>query len=161
MRIREARKNKKMTQKQLAQAIGVSYTVISKYEKGVITPPVNRLESIAKTLSVSVDYLLSDGTTIESVRNNDDKLYHLNPYLVRMCILGANGKCEFCSKEAPFNDKTGRPYLEVHVIDKKYIGSDETKNLIALCPNCYKQVTVLEDPHDLETIKEIAAKHNY
>lgn len=49
-----ARKNKKLTQEELAKKIGVNRATISKYENGSISPTLGQLKRIAKELDVSV-----------------------------------------------------------------------------------------------------------
>ncbi|MGW6380912.1 HNH endonuclease [Peribacillus butanolivorans] len=70
----------------------------------------------------------------------------------------AQGICQLCEKEAPFLDKQGRPFLEVHHIH--YLskgGSDTEDNVVALCPNCHRRIHQLEQVEDFEKIKEKAA----
>lgn len=57
-RIKEARKNKGLTQEQLATAIGVKRAVISKYETGLVTPSVEQIEKIARELNISVGQIM-------------------------------------------------------------------------------------------------------
>lgn len=166
MTIKELRLQKEMTQQQLADAIGVNVSVISKYESGTVTPPTKRLEAIAYTLEVEPGQLLN--FDIEP-SNRDKQVQHLkayatylhNPYLKRMVLLGANGHCELCQQEAPFKDKEGRPYLIVHVIERDYTGNEPEKNLVALCPNCNAKLTMLGNPEDISALKEIASHHIY
>lgn len=56
--IRNARKEKGWTQQQLADAIGVKRSVISKYESGAVDPPTSQLQAISDALGVSVGLLL-------------------------------------------------------------------------------------------------------
>ena len=60
--IREIRRAHNITQKELADAIGVSETIVSRYEKGVVTPPTNRLKLIADYFQVSVDQLIDNNS---------------------------------------------------------------------------------------------------
>lgn len=51
----------------------------------------------------------------------------------------ANGICEGCGSNAPF-EVDGQPFLEVHHV--KHLaqkGSDRTSNAVALCPNCHQR----------------------
>ncbi|KTB57910.1 MULTISPECIES: HNH endonuclease [Pseudomonas] len=51
----------------------------------------------------------------------------------------ANGICEGCGSNAPF-EVDGSPFLEVHHV--KHLaqkGSDRTTNAVALCPNCHQR----------------------
>lgn len=167
MTIKELRLQKKMTQQQLADAIGVNVSVISKYENGSVTPPKKRLELISYALDTDLGTLLIDTYTSDYETNRADYIQSLSRvtryenYLERIIKLGANGKCELCKQAAPFTDKYGRPYLEVHVIDPDSLVRDIIQNTVALCPNCHQKLKVLNDPKDIEELKEIASKHNY
>lgn len=52
--LRRIRKEKKITQKQLAEKIGVQPSAISKYETGKVSPTIEQLEKIAEVLEVPV-----------------------------------------------------------------------------------------------------------
>ncbi|MED1302643.1 transcriptional regulator [[Bacillus thuringiensis] serovar konkukian] len=57
-KIKELRKNSKITQEQLGNAIGVSKMAISYFEKGKKSPGRESLEKIADYFEVTTDYLL-------------------------------------------------------------------------------------------------------
>ena len=65
MRIAEIRKAKHYTQKQLAEACNVSVSVISRYESGKLAPPISKLRLLAEFFDVSLDEIMSDGTSFE------------------------------------------------------------------------------------------------
>lgn len=52
-KIRQIRKEKKITQKQLADSLGVHESSITKYEKGTTDIPLSKIEKIANALEVS------------------------------------------------------------------------------------------------------------
>lgn len=56
--LREARKKKRMTQKQVAEAIGVARSTYALYETGEREPTVEGVKKIAKALDVSGDFLI-------------------------------------------------------------------------------------------------------
>jgi len=56
--LKHARKLKKMTQKELAERLGVEQSAVSNYEKNLRLPATSALMSIAEQLNVSVAYLL-------------------------------------------------------------------------------------------------------
>lgn len=60
-RLRQIRKELGETQDQFAARIGTSKQVLSRYEKGQRIPKVSLLEKYAKSLNVSVDYLMGSG----------------------------------------------------------------------------------------------------
>jgi transcriptional regulator with XRE-family HTH domain len=61
--LRQLRKNKDWSQGQLAQKAGIDLQKISKYERGVSSPPIGTLVKIAKALDVSLDYLVTGKNT--------------------------------------------------------------------------------------------------
>ncbi|MDA1652693.1 MULTISPECIES: helix-turn-helix domain-containing protein [unclassified Bacillus cereus group] len=69
-KIKELRKNSKMTQEQLGDAIGVSKMAISYFEKGKKSPGRESLEKIADYFGVTTDYLL--GRSADPELNEDE-----------------------------------------------------------------------------------------
>jgi 5-methylcytosine-specific restriction protein A len=52
----------------------------------------------------------------------------------------ANGRCELCQADAPFEDSMGFPFLEVHhIVPLAEGGTDSPANVVALCPNCHRR----------------------
>lgn len=58
-KLQELRKNKGLTQEELAEALYVSRTAVSKWESGRGYPNIDSLKEISKFFSVSIDDLLS------------------------------------------------------------------------------------------------------
>jgi len=86
------------------------------------------------------------------VRHVVSKQYERNQDVVEYVKRRANGICQLCGKKAPFTNKNGEPYLEVHHI--KWLsegGDDKIENATALCPNCHKKMHIL----NLEDDKKI------
>jgi len=79
----------------------------------------------------------------------------------RYALRVADGLCQGCGDEAPFIDKSGEQYLEVHHIEPRSSGgADEPNNVIAICPNCHRRVHRGKDGDQLnEQLKERAQKH--
>ena len=57
-RLKELREEKGLTQKQLAEQLGINSVTYLHYEKSQREPPLSLLAEIARFYSVSVDYLL-------------------------------------------------------------------------------------------------------
>ena len=57
-RIKTARKNQGLTQKELAERAGTATGTIQQYELGKRQPRADQLRAIASALGVTVDYLL-------------------------------------------------------------------------------------------------------
>lgn len=63
--IQKARKEAKLTQTELAQKMGLSRMMISRYEVGLNNIPLDQLEKIAKFLNKPVTYFLKEELTIK------------------------------------------------------------------------------------------------
>ena len=57
-RLRDLREDRDLTQTEVAKLLFTSQTVYSRYERGVLTIPVEHLLILADFYSVSTDYLL-------------------------------------------------------------------------------------------------------
>ena len=57
-RLKELRKQRGWTQKELAQKIGVNFPQINKYESGLNAPPFEKLIKLAEALDTTTDFLL-------------------------------------------------------------------------------------------------------
>lgn len=57
-RLKELRERKEITQKEIAEAIGIKQQQYQRYENGENMMPVNYLIEICKYLKVSADYIL-------------------------------------------------------------------------------------------------------
>lgn len=62
--LKNLRKSRKLTQKQLAEKLNVTEGTISKYEKGTVYPPFDSIRSLSAILNVPVDTLL--GTEVKN-----------------------------------------------------------------------------------------------
>lgn len=71
-KLQELRKQKGITQEELAEALFVSRTAVSKWESGRGYPNIESLKALSKFFSVSLDELLS-GDEILSIAETDGK----------------------------------------------------------------------------------------
>lgn len=71
-KLQELRKQRKLTQEQLAEALYVSRTAISKWESGRGYPSIDSLKEISRFFSVSIDELLSSEELL-TVAQDDNK----------------------------------------------------------------------------------------
>ena len=78
-RIKELRLSLGITQVQLANKLGVTKQCVSNWESGYIQPSIDMLVRIAKTFSVSADYLLglSDTPTLDVAGLTSEQILHL------------------------------------------------------------------------------------
>ncbi len=71
--ITELRKDKKITQQELAKILNVSKSTVAHYEQGINSPSLDVLIKLAKYFEVPVDYLLGIcGSKIEYHRLTDN-----------------------------------------------------------------------------------------
>jgi len=73
-KLKQARKQKGLTQGQLAQRIGADIQRISKYERGVLIPTTGIIVKLSNTLDVSLDYLLKNGKNRVTGKVKDSEL---------------------------------------------------------------------------------------
>jgi 5-methylcytosine-specific restriction protein A len=75
---------------------------------------------------------------------------HLRSEVVKSFALRvADGICEGCEEEAPFIGEDGKPFLEVHHLQRLADGGpDHPDNVVALCPNCHRHVHQGRDGDD-------------
>ena len=81
--IRKLRENRKMTQEELADRIGVSSKAVSKWETGKGFPDIGLIENLAKALDISVIELLS-GVDIRN-RNRSSDMKKCRFYVCPVC----------------------------------------------------------------------------
>ena len=69
LRISTLRKQRDMTQLELADKMGVSYQAVSGWERGSTMPDISRLPEISQVLGTSIDELLGNDVQAEIVKN--------------------------------------------------------------------------------------------
>lgn len=88
--IAECRKNKKMTQEQLAEKIGVTRKSISRWENGISMPDYSVLDILCKTLNISINELYYgkklDKENYKETSENIIKLYVKEKYTTQLLI---------------------------------------------------------------------------
>ena len=73
-KLQELRKSKGLTQEELAQAIFVSRTAVSKWESGRGYPNIDSLKELAKYFSVTVDELITPDEIITAAEEEKQEL---------------------------------------------------------------------------------------
>lgn len=66
-RLKKLRKKKGLSQNELAEAIGVHFTQVSRYERGETKPNAEAMTKLARALDATVDYLMN-GTVDDVVQ---------------------------------------------------------------------------------------------
>ncbi|MCX4312365.1 MAG: helix-turn-helix transcriptional regulator [Clostridia bacterium] len=70
-KIAKARKENNITQEQLADLLGVSRQAVGKWESDVSYPEIDKLIRMSKLFGVSLDYLLINGATRNTIETTD------------------------------------------------------------------------------------------
>jgi len=88
-RLRQLRKEKKLTQRQLAEMVGLRHSVVSFYEIGERSPSPEIIKKLASSLHVSSDYLLGidKGETVDLFGLDEE-----DKHLVRTMVETLRGK---------------------------------------------------------------------
>ena len=89
-KLQELRKQKGLTQEELAEKLFVSRTAVSKWESGRGYPSIESLKAISKFYAVTVDALLSGEELLSiSEEDNRQKERHLRDLVFGLLDLGA------------------------------------------------------------------------
>jgi 5-methylcytosine-specific restriction protein A len=102
----------------------------------------------------------NQGKDQNSSRDVTTRQYIRNQNVVEYSLRRANGVCQLCLQPAPFQNKQGKPFLEVHHIEwLAQGGEDSIANTVALCPNCHRKMHALNHPSDIQKLRnELARK---
>ena len=110
-KLKEARRNAKITQADLADRIGVHRSTIANYELGRRKPSLTEIKEIARILHVDVNYLL-EGSEVDT---QDDLLTRANNVFSDLNISNED-------KDAIFRD-----LMEIYMKGKKASESNQRK----------------------------------
>lgn len=129
VRIKSLRKKENLTQKQLAEKIGVSQRMIGYYESEERFPPHDVLTKLADCFSVSADYLLGRAVTDETKKQlapKDEKDIAKRMEEIKKDLQGEDGLMfsgEPMSQEAVESLLDAMEYIvkQTKVINKKYV----------------------------------------
>ena len=89
-KLQALRKNKGLTQEELAEALYVSRTAISKWESGKGYPSIDSLKAVSSFFGVSIDHLLSAEKLIFiAEKENESKIKHMCSVLYSLADLSS------------------------------------------------------------------------
>jgi 5-methylcytosine-specific restriction protein A len=79
-------------------------------------------------------------TTSFTSSSGGGRSYRTSRFVREYALDWAEGYCQGCEEEAPFNTPDDDPYLEVHHVFRRADGGpDHPDTVIALCPNCHSK----------------------
>ena len=96
-RLDQARKEKGLTQRELANRVGVTEVSMSRYVNGARVPKGPIVVNIAKALGVSVDYLVGT-SSVKKRQTNADRIRNMSDEELAE-FLAYNAYCEECYVE--------------------------------------------------------------
>lgn len=71
--LKNVRKQRNITQEELAETLGVSRQAISKWESDKGYPETEKLLLLSKALNISLDYLMNDASEIQEKEHREEK----------------------------------------------------------------------------------------
>ena len=80
-RMKLKRREKKMSQEEMAKAVQISMSFYGNIERGKRIPSIDTLVAIAKGLDVGTDYLLAESVTAAYAQRSPEELRLLRRYL--------------------------------------------------------------------------------
>ena len=79
--IRELRKENNISQQKLADLVPIDRSVVSKWERGEVQPPVDKIIALCRIFNVTIDEMLSGERLTES--NKEEHQENLSNYLIK------------------------------------------------------------------------------
>ena len=76
-KLRECREAKGISQSEVAKLLNTNHSIIGKYERDEVKPPVDVVKKLAETLDTTVGYLLGE-TQDQNILKDQDMLKRLN-----------------------------------------------------------------------------------
>lgn len=167
--IEKYRKQKKLTQKELANRLGVSNTAVSKWETGNNLPDISMLEPLSDVLEVDILELLKsqksshEDTSRKFVKVKKHKLYKVILFIIAfistICITNTITYSKANYKLTNYKKKETEVYSISTPVDSDiylsgYIIFNDKNNLVIL-----DQLRILNDEEiNLSKVKEISVK---
>lgn len=121
-KLKNARKAAGMTQEELALQLSVSRQAITKWESGKGLPDIENLKVLAKTLDISIDYLLDDDTKLDMAVIREE--INLADYPA-----AAHGRLSKKDRQKDMVVRNKYPDAEIHMLYAQQIKTNKEKKL--------------------------------
>ena len=92
-KLKEIRRNKNLTQEELARIINVSRSLVARWEYGDVYPSVINLELLAEKLNVNIDELIDSEEKMNVIKSQEKKLININGKLKLVIYTGITLFC--------------------------------------------------------------------
>lgn len=146
--ITKFRKEKRMTQEMLADSLGVTFAAVSKWERGVATPDLDLIISMATIFQVSVDTLIGYEMKDNSIKEAEKRV---NECIKEMKYQEAVQICNSMLARYPNNFYVVYNTAEVYYLAAVKFGKDE---LICKCIDLFEHAIILLNQNDDPAINE-------
>jgi transcriptional regulator with XRE-family HTH domain len=150
--ITKFRKEKRMTQEMLADSLGVTFAAVSKWERGVATPDLDLIISMATIFQVSVDTLIGYEMKDNSIKEAEKRV---NECIKEMKYQEAVQICNSMLARYPNNFYVVYNTAEVYYLAAVKFGKDE---LICKCIDLYEHAIILLNQNDDPAINETSIR---
>lgn len=121
------------------------------------TPQSKTENELPKLSTAEIQKRAKNAPQVPAKKVTSSQGYERNIYVAELARRRAKGVCQLCNNPAPFNDKKGEPFLEVHhVLWLSKGGNDTIENTVALCPNCHRKMHVVNSEKDFEHLQSQA-----
>ncbi|WP_266080625.1 HNH endonuclease [Haladaptatus caseinilyticus] len=105
------------------------------------SPKTSRVSNELRSLRRKAEQAASTDPTRDTSQTGGGSRYQRAQPIKEFVKTRADGMCEACGEAAPFENRAGEPYLEVHHIDELGKGGeDHPSKVVALCPTCHKRI---------------------
>lgn len=130
-KIKKLRTDAKLTQKDLAEKMNVSFQTVSKWESDLNEPDISNIKELAKIFNCSFEYLLGDDEDEAETTEVEEEVQKIEePEVVTTPVRIRIGECRDCHKVLYEGDI-------VHHIERK--SEYGIKELIILCDSCFQK----------------------
>lgn len=125
--IKKARKEKKLTQKELGDLLGRTQRTIQAYEKDEVIPPLNILDKISNILDISMSNLIN-GKTLDEKKENIEKIPSYDEFDLEKFALNLN--IDYSKIDEKSKEEIKEVYDATSDIYKTMLGLTETDKYI-------------------------------
>lgn len=133
------REKQDITQKELADLVGITEATVSRYENDQRKPRGEILIKLAKVLNISTDYLLDENITYDDITTNSNELSKKEIIDIEKAAekmikaIDNNQELQFCDTIADDEDKA---YIKEAY--QKFLSDVRVYNKLKYTPNKYK-----------------------
>jgi 5-methylcytosine-specific restriction protein A len=105
-----------------------------------VAAAIETAPAVPKELGELRQLIGSKPAATTTVKQRVEEVYLRSAVVAEYARVRAAGVCEACNSPAPFVTAAGKPFLEVHHIDRLADGGPDLPDRVAaICPNCHRR----------------------